>query len=76
MEVRLVEARVVEETVEQVARERKEEMLVAKERRKQEVEKEEEGKSLLEQFQVLCFNPFLFVKTLEHVVNLGQIRTE
>ncbi len=53
--MRLVEARVVEETMEQVARERKEEVLVAKERRKQEVEKEEEGKSLLEQFQVLFF---------------------
>ncbi len=58
--MRLVEARVVEETLEQVARERKEEVLVAKERRKQEAEKEEEeGKSLLEQFQVLNFNPFL-----------------
>ncbi len=66
----------VEETLEQVARERKEEVLVAKERRKQEAEKEEEeGKSLLEQFQVMNFNPFLPLD-LEHVVNLGQILME
>jgi hypothetical protein len=50
VEAKRVEARVVEETVEQVARERLEEAL--KEEEEEAKKEDKEGKSLLEQFQV------------------------